>query len=341
MKKLLPILGILIACACEPQPRTLSIQGETMGTTYNVIASDVPSGTQDADVQSAVEATLAEVNAAFSNWDPTSEVSVINANESIGPIAISSEMAELLKVADAVHQASEGQFDLTLGPVIELWGFGAPGPEAEIPSDEAIEEALALTGQRRVLRRDDEARTLEKLAPKAQIYLASIAKGSGIDAVAETLRGQNLGNFMVEIGGDLFAVGEGTTGAGWRIGIEQPDALSRKVERIVAVSGLGMATSGDYRNYFEQDGVRYSHIFNAKTGRPVTHKTASVTVLAENAALADAWATALLALGSEPGLAIAEAEGLAAFFIDRSETSDQNPFVLRQTSAFAALEAGH
>ena len=122
---------------------------------------------------------------------------------------------------------------------------------------------------------------------------------------------------MVEIGGDLYVSGRNADGLDWQIGIETPDALNRQAYQVASVSNLGMATSGDYRNYFEQDGKRYSHIIDARTGRPITHRTASVTVLAESAMLADAWATALLVHGTQRGLEIANQRDLAVLFIDR------------------------
>ena len=144
---------------------------------------------------------------------------------------------------------------------------------------------------------------------------------------------------MVEIGGDLIASGKNPSGESWRIGIERPDAASQTVEEVVDLSNLGMATSGDYRNYFEQDGIRYSHIIDAGTGRPITHGTASVTVLAPDAMMADGWATALLVLGQERGLAIAEKEGLAVLFIARKADSSETGFEITVSSQFAKLQA--
>jgi thiamine biosynthesis lipoprotein len=144
---------------------------------------------------------------------------------------------------------------------------------------------------------------------------------------------------MVEIGGDLYAAGMNPDGQPWQIGVETPDALRRGVQRVVSVSGYGMATSGDYRNYFEQDGIRYSHIIDAGTGRPVTHTTASVTVLAENAMLADGWATAMLALGKERGLAVAEELGLAVLFIERDQSAEALQFISAASARFTELQA--
>ena len=333
------IIGLVLALwSCESDPVVLELSGETMGTTYNITAVDA-SAELDADaVQARVEETLAMVNAGMSNWDPNSEISKFNAAETTEPVEISPELAKVMGAAAEVHEKSLGQFDVTLGPLIELWGFGARTSESPIPADEAIAAALDVVGQSKVLILTGE--TLAKAQPQTSVYLAAIAKGYGVDEVAATLQGLGFEDFMVEIGGDLFAAGENPQGEPWRIGIEKPEATDRTVEEIVTFSGLGMATSGDYRNYFEEDGVRYSHIIDAETGRPITHTTASVTVLTEKAMMADAWATALLALGQDRGLAVAEAEGLAVLFIERDPASGDGAFRSVASARFEALQAG-
>lgn len=332
---------LLLFTACGARPQVHEFSGQTMGATYNVIVID-PNGAFDKDaLQEAVEATLKEVNARFSNWDPTSEVSRFNRQRTTAPVSVSADFQKVMAAADEVYAASAGQFDVTLAPVVELWGFGAPGRTTQPPDAEAIAAAMENVGQARVLARGEDGATLRKTNPSASVYLAAIAKGYGIDAVAETLASLGARDFMVEIGGDLKAVGVNAHGEDWRIGVERPDAADRTIEEIVRVSGLGMATSGDYRNYFEEDGVRYSHIIDAETGRPVTHTTASVTVLAETAMLADAWATALLALGAERGLPIAEEEAIAALFLARRPGSAYMQFDSIPSSHFERLQDAH
>ncbi|MEM7739601.1 MAG: FAD:protein FMN transferase [Pseudomonadota bacterium] len=335
--RMIAALVLVFTVGCQPASQTMTLEGQTMGTTYRVVIVSTHDADDQESLRASVDDVLVEFNARFSNWDANSEVSRFNADESGRPVSVSADLLDVVRTADAVYQRSEGTFDITLAPLIELWGFGAPGPRADVPSDRAIEQALKLVGQDDQISRDDAAGTIAKTSPGASIYLAAIAKGEGIDRVAQHLSDLGFDNFMVEIGGDLFARGEGPTGLGWRVGIEEPTSGERKVERVVAIDGWGMATSGDYRNYFEQDGVRYSHIIDPETGRPVLHSTASVTVLAENAALADAWATALLVLGSERGLKIAEQEGLAAFFIDRREPRSLVGFLGAESSTFAVL----
>ncbi|KGJ06524.1 thiamine biosynthesis lipoprotein [Paracoccus halophilus] len=337
------LLGLaLLLAACKSEPARLELAGQTMGTTYSIVALDLEAKLDPDRVQAAVEATLERVNAGMSNWDPASEISRFNAQDSTDPVGISGELAEVMAAADRVHRLSEGQFDVTLGPLIELWGFGSRTPDTPQPDDRAIAAAMALVGQDRMLVLDagGSPATLAKTQPGVDVYLAAIAKGYGVDAVAVTLRDLGLSDYLVEIGGEVVAAGRNPEGAPWRIGIERPDTAGRSVQQVVGLSDMGMATSGDYRNYFERDGVRYSHIIDARTGRPVSHATASVTVLAESAMMADAWATALLALGRERGMRIAEAQDLAVLFIARDAQAGDNGFVTTTSARFRDLQAG-
>ncbi len=340
MERLLLLGLVMVLAACQADTAKLEFSGETMGTTYSIVALDRTATLEEDEIKAAIERTLSEVNAKMSNWDPNSEISRFNAIENTEPVEISPELAKVMEAADEVHEASLGQFDVTLGPLIELWGFGARTPESPVPSDESIKAALDSVGQSKGLTLTRDPATLSKGRSDISVYLAAIAKGYGVDEVAATIRGFGIEDFMVEIGGDLYASGSNPDGQPWRIGIERPDATDRAVEEVVTLSGLGMATSGDYRNYFEEDGVRYSHIIDAVTGRPVTHKTASVTVLAESAMLADAWATALLALGEQRGMEVSKRHDLAVFFIVRDDSSAETGFSSIVTPRFEAAQAG-
>jgi thiamine biosynthesis lipoprotein len=334
------LAGLVLAlAACKGEPVTVKVSGETMGTTYHVTAIDQEGRISAALVKKAVNTALAEVNAGMSNWDPASEISQFNARTETTPAEISEELAHVMRAANQIHLQSEGLFDVTLGPLIELWGFGARTPDSPVPSDEDIAAALEVTGQTKLLSLRSSKGTMSKALPETSIYLAAIAKGYGVDRVAEALQELGLEDYMVEIGGDLVTAGLNPMGQKWRIGIERPAPGSQALEQIIGMSGLGMATSGDYRNYFEQDGVRYSHIIDGTTGRPITHNTASVTVLAESAMLADGWATALLALGQERGMSISERLGLAVLFITRDSTSGDDAFTSTPNAHFTALQA--
>ncbi|WP_116131882.1 FAD:protein FMN transferase [Tropicimonas sp. IMCC34043] len=334
---LLPLFVALSGCWPDSAGRVLKLSGETMGTTYHITAVDVPKRVSEEDLSQAVDATLAAVNHAMSNWDKTSEVSLFNADASTDPIAISPELAQVIAAANKVHALSEGKFDVTLSPLIELWGFGTRKPEDPVPSDSDIAVALAHVGQGGLLVLDGQ--TLAKTDPAVSVNLSAIAKGYGGDAVAKTLRDQGIERYMIEIGGDLVAAGTNEAGDPWQIGIESPDTGSHSLEMVVPVSDLGMATSGDYRNFFEQDGVRYSHLIDPTTGRPITHRATSVTVLAENGMMADALATAMIVMGEDEGMKVAAANDLAVFFISRAEGPDE-AYLKHESPAFEKLLAG-
>lgn len=323
----------LAVAACKPGAAVLKLTGTTMGTTYTIVAQDPEGSVNETDLKQAVIASLAKTNAQMSNWDVTSEVARFNAARTTDPVPVSDELAQVVAAAQQINAASDGQFDLTLGPAIETWGFGATRGDSHIPDQAKLAASLIPAGQAERLHLS--GGNLRKSHPETGIYLSSIGKGFGVDQIAATLRSFGLNDFMVEIGGDLYASGTNGNGQPWQIGIESPDALHKTAFRIASLSDMGMATSGDYRNYFEQDGKRYSHILDARTGRPITHNTASVTVLADNAMLADGWATALMALGTKRGLDVANEQKLAVLFIDRT----QSGFATTSSDRFAQLNA--
>lgn len=330
------IMMSLALAACKPGAKTLDFSGLTMGTSYNVVAVDPSRKVNEAEAQAAIETALAQVNQQMSNWDSASEISLFNAKTDLGSVEMSSDLAHVMRAAEDVHLASEGRFDTTMGPLIELWGFGAQGAQHKA-SDVEVAEALSRSGHGATL--NVGATTLQKRQGDAQVYLAAIGKGYGADKVGQALESLGITDYMVEIGGDLYASGNNPAGTPWQIGIEKPAALSGGVLNVVPVSGMGLASSGDYRNYFEQDGVRYSHLIDPVTGRPITHKTASATVLADNAMLADAWATAMLILGREKGLEIAKAHNVAVMFVERDSTTTDLRFKTDASARFMELTA--
>lgn len=326
----------LALAACKDGWNVLELAGRTMGTSYSIVAVDHSNKVDKAELQAAVDKRLGRVTAQMSNWEASSEISRFNASRSTEPFAVSPEFAHVMQAADAVHTGSDGRFDVTVGPLIDAWGFGSKGA-AHRPDEATLAAAMEASGQSRMIEVQD--RALRKLDPRAEIYVSAIGKGFGVDEVARAVRDFGISDFMVEIGGDLYTAGLNPEGKPWQIGIEQPLAHDRGISRVIGLSDLGMATSGDYRNYFEQDGQRFSHIIDATTGRPVTHRTASVTVLTEDAMLADAWATALLALGSERGLEIAQERDLAVLFLDRDGAGTDMGFKAIPSPRFDTLTA--
>lgn len=323
----------LFLMACKKGWSVLDLTGLTMGTGYTIVAVDHSRAVDKAELQAAVDAALSRVNTQMSNWDAGSEISRFNAAAEGDSLNVSPELAQVMQAAQEVNAASAGSFDVTVGALIDLWGFGAGASRGEMPAEAEIAEAMACCGQSRSVAL--QGTELTKLNGGANVYLSSIGKGFGVDQVAQVMAGFGISDYMVEIGGDLYAAGRNPDGQPWQIGIETPQAFDRGISQVVGLTGMGMATSGDYRNFFDHDGQRFSHIIDATTGRPVTHDTASVTVLTDSAMQADAWATALLVLGRERGLEIAERQGLAALFIERGTEG----FVSTASTGFAAVTA--
>jgi thiamine biosynthesis lipoprotein len=318
--RLVPLLGLfwlLAACGDEtPDRDILALDGRTMGTTWSVRVAAPPADLREAELRNRIQGRLIRVNSLMSTWDPQSQLSRFNAAP-VGEWFPADP--ELLHVVDAslrLHRLSDGAFDITLGPLVDLWGFG-PGADVapeSLPDPEAVEAALATVGAEHVETRADPP-ALRRTAP-VRLDLSAIAKGHGVDAMAEEIEALGGTDYLAEIGGELRARGLNGRGVPWQVGIEVPDPSRRGVAReALGLEASAVATSGDYRNFFTVDGVRYSHTIDPATGRPVSHDVASVTVLHESAMWADGWATALNVLGSERGLALAEEQELPILFI--------------------------
>jgi thiamine biosynthesis lipoprotein len=324
----------LALVACKNRLQIIEVQGISMGTTYNVAAVDPGGNIDKRALSGAIDLALQTVSLKLSNWDGGSEISALNAGSVRESVVMSGELAAVMNAAAQVHTASEGRFDTTIGGLIELWGFGADGTRG-VPNSDAIAQALEASGHGKTLEMG--AGKIEKLHEDAQIYLAGIGKGFGADQIAQVLQSFGLDNYMVEIGGDLVTAGHNPDGLPWQIGIESPNPADRALSGVVGLGNKGLATSGDYRNYFEFDGARYSHLIDPTTGRPVSHATTSATVISENAMMADAWSTAMHILGREHGLEIAQRHGIAVQFIERG--SANTPFTTHVSPAFADLTA--
>lgn len=306
-------LSLLVACSGRPEPVRLA--GETMGTSWHVTVIPGPDIPTSAVLQQGIEAELESVNLSMSTYREDSEISRFNALPVDEWFDLSPDFYEVLSSAMAIGWQSRGAYDVTVAPLVDLWGFGPAGPVSEPPSDDAVTDVLERVGQDH-LRLDGDGRRLLKRSP-VSLDFSSIAKGFAVDRVAQWLGGQGLENYLVEVGGEMRLAGVSGRGDPWRIAIERPDSGDRAAETAIRVSEVGVATSGDYRNFFELDGKRYSHSIDPRRGYPVAHDLVSVTVVHPSAMVADGWATALVVLGYEDAMAVAQEQGLAVYFIRR------------------------
>ena len=328
-------LALLSLSGCGPREHTLNLVGTTMGTSWSVQVPHPPGSLDQADLYARISAELDTVNARMSTYRASSELSRFNAAASTDWIAVSPALVHLADTAIAVSTVTDGAFDVTVGPLVNLWGFGPEVKGDQLPAQADIDATLARVGWD-LLRTRAEPPALRKARPDIDVDLSAIAKGYGVDRLAAVLEAAGITDYLVEIGGELRGRGRNADGEPWRIAIERPDARRRAVLRVVALTDLGMATSGDYRNFFEVDGKRYSHTIDPATGRPVEHQLASVTVLAERCAEADAWATALLVLGPARGMALANDHGLMALFVERFG----DELRITESTAFARMAGG-
>lgn len=308
-----------------------SFCGSTMGTVYNVRAVGSAAGLSVAALQRQVDLRLAAISQEMSTYLPDSEISRFNRYTGDDWFAVSTETALVVAAGLEVSRDTQGAFDVTVGPLVNLWGFGPAGRAGEIPADEAIAECQARVGYTRLQVRQ-EPPALRKRRADVYIDLSAIAKGFAVDEVAKLLERHAVGSYLVEIGGEVRTRGRKPDGGGWRIGIERPVAAVRELDCVVELDNRSLATSGDYRNFFERQGRRYSHEIDPRTGRPVDHALLSVSVLADDCLTADAWATALLVLGPDAALPAARRRGLDVLCMIRSGDG----WVEQATPGFAA-----
>ncbi len=312
-----PILGalLLVACGGEPQVPVQKFEGFAQGTTYHVSywSERAVDGKQ---VQAEVDKTLADLDKILSNYRPDSEIEQFNVSSATVGQTVDEQIVALVRVAQTVSQLSSGCYDLTIKPLFELWGF--QNDELHVPEQAAIDAALANVGMSK-LEIVDDVHLLKKL-PSLRVDLSSIAQGYSVGKVAAVLEHLGIVNYLVEIGGELKSNGHKPDGKAWVIAVEKPLPGERMMHKAVTLpkdAPMAVMTSGTYRHYFDLKGQRYSHILDARTGRPVAHDLVAVTVFHENPTVADAWSTALLCLGQEEGMKLADNEKLQALFIQQ------------------------
>ena len=321
------ILAILSGCSVSKEPEINAITGLSMGTSYTVKWVSRDNNDYD-NVANGVAVELSRVESSMSTYMDASDLSGFNGAAVNEWHKVPAEMASLVAQSLDLSEQTNGAFDITVGPLVNLWGFGVDPLPKNIPSQDALDKLRSVVGYQ-FLQVQQQPPAMLKLADSA-IDLSAIAKGYGVDAVARWLELHQLNNYLVEVGGELRAHGKKPDGSLWRIAIETPAVDARQIYQVVKVNNMAVATSGNYRNYYEQDGVRYSHTLDPSTLKPVTHNLASVTVVDASAARADALATALMVMGDEQGVAWATRHQVPAYFIMKQDQG----FVARSTAGF-------
>nr|WP_267960424.1 FAD:protein FMN transferase [Vibrio fluvialis] len=313
---LVALASLLLLAGCEQPPQQVHLSGPTMGTSYNIKYLQQDGLPSSDDLHKEIDRLLEEVNDQMSTYRKDSELSRFNQYQGIDPFEVSNQTATVVKEAIRLNGLTEGALDVTVGPLVNLWGFGPEARPEVVPTDAELAERKANTGIHHL---SVDGNKLSKDLPHLYVDLSTIAKGWGVDVVANYIESQGIHNYMVEVGGEIRLKGLNRDGVPWRIAVEKPTVDERSIQEIIEPGDMAIATSGDYRNYFERDGVRYSHIINPQTGRPIHNRVVSVTVLDKSCMTADGLATGLMVLGDEKGIEIAEQNHIPVFMIVKTD----------------------
>ncbi|WP_114416806.1 FAD:protein FMN transferase [Marinospirillum perlucidum] len=309
----------LTACSQETENPPVRLQGQIFGTFWLATFPGNWSEEQAEQLEAGIIRELEAVDASMSTYRDSSELSRLNQAEPGTSVPVSQALMEVLQLSQQIAEASNGALDVTVGGLVNLWSFGPEARPEEIPSQEELQDRLAAVGYQHLLLDAEQLQVTR--TTDSYIDLSALAKGYAVDQVGTWLKSQGVNNFLVNIGGEVLVGGERKPGQPWRIGIELPEATSQQAYHILPLINSSVATSGDYRNYYEIDGQRMSHTLNPVSGRPIDHQLASVTVEHPSNAVADAWATAFMVMGREEALKVAEQEGIRAIMITREEDS--------------------
>ena len=314
------LLALFVFAACQQPKQYVSKEGFIYGTVYHVTYESEGGK----DLQPEIEAVMNDLNQSMSTFDSTSTISKVNRNE---PTTLDPYFLKVFKRAQEISTITDGAFDMTVAPMVNVWGFGFKNKEQVTP--ELIDSLLALTGYQKV---HIENGQLVKEHPNTMLDASAIAKGFACDLVADFLQQKGCKNFMIEIGGEVVAHGQNAKGNAWSIGISNPNDheffTQQKLKAIVSLTDRALATSGNYRNFYVEDGVKYAHTIDPKTGYPVQHSLLSTTVLAKNCMTADAFATSFMVSGLEKSIEIAnQVDEIDVYFIYSDENGDYQTYV--------------
>ena len=327
-------LGALLGC--EEKPEELLLSGMTMGTSYQVKIV-LGNGASIERLDEQIKKRLESLNQTFSTYIETSELMQFNQVKIGQSQAISEDMQVVMSIAQEVYDLTDGAFDPTVAPLVDLWGFGPKESGDVIPQAEQIKHSLSSIGLHHLVLN----KTTQTAQRESDIKLdfSAIAKGYAVDAIAELLDSSGIDNYLVEVGGELRASGHKPNGNLWRIAIEKPSLdqpLSQGVQQVLSFQNVAVATSGDYRNYFEKNGKRYSHTIDPRSGYPVDHGLASVTVIEKTAVRADALATAMMVMGPDDSLMLAEEYNIPVYIL----VKEADGFKVQYSKAFAHYLSG-
>ena len=313
------VIGVLalwsLLGGCARTPEELTISGPAQGTTYSIKVASAP---KDVDVHAlrvATDQVLERIDLSMSTYRDDSEISRFNASSSTDWFEVSNDLATVVDYALQVSQASGGMFDITVGPLVAAWGFGAAGEPIELPDEAKLAALRTQVGYQKL-----EARlsppALRKSDARVRVDLNGIAPGYAVDLIAERFQSMHLSHFMIDLGGEVRAQGRNARGEAWRIAVERPIDAEPEPYAIVSLDNASVTTSGEYRHYYDRDGHRYSHTIDPRTGRPVEHTLASVVVIGPTTMYVDAWATAFNVLGVEAGRELALERAMPVMFIE-------------------------
>ncbi|GGB68053.1 FAD:protein FMN transferase [Shewanella inventionis] len=329
IKLLLTSLLLVGMSACSSPEPIISLSGSTMGTTYHVKVVPNDSLPEAQLLQAEIDMALEVVNEQMSTYRPNSELSKFNQLQVKQSVKVSADTLKVINEGIRLHQETDGALDITLGPLVNLWGFGPDKRPTSVPTQAQIDSAKTKMGINEL---SIDGVMLTKHNADLYVDLSSIAKGFGVDKIAAILDKYNASGYLVEIGGELNVKGTKADGVAWRIAVEQPTDEGQAVQQVIEPGTMSMATSGDYRNFYEENGERFSHLIDPRSGYPIKHKLASATVLHSSCMTADGYATAMMVLGTQASLALAKEKNLAIMLIEKQEQG----FKVHYSDAFKA-----
>ncbi|MFC4311203.1 FAD:protein FMN transferase [Steroidobacter flavus] len=313
------VLLALALAGCERKPQELAISGPAQGTTYSIKVASAPDGIDAHALRVATDQVLDSIDRSMSGYREDSEISRFNASTSTDWFEVSSDLATVVDYALKVSQASDGMFDITVGPLVAAWGFGPKGEPIDLPDEAKLAELRAQVGYRKLQARLSPP-ALRKSEPGLRVDLNGIAPGYTVDLIAERFQRLHLSHFMIDLGGEVRAQGRNARGQPWRIAVERPIDAEPEPYAIVSLDNASVTTSGEYRHYYDRDGHRYSHTIDPRTGRPVEHTLASVVVVGPTTMYVDAWAKVFNVLGTEAGRKLALERAMPVMFIEANGT---------------------